>query len=390
MKINLVKPINTIDKYSFNIQRKTERGVLIEVHLADLHFGATDPKLQYDIYKEQILDELDKIQSIDIISINGDYWDRKFMSNSDVILYGTLFFAELRTLAISKGATVVLIHGTNEHEAGQLQLFYHYLSDNEFDLRIVETIKFEYIKGAKILCIPELYNFDERVYRYYLFESGEYDQCFMHGTFEGAVYGDNSGQSRLFRMSDFINCKGPIVSGHVHVAGCFKEHFYYSGSIIRWKFGEEQDKGYMVFLYDMDSRNYLPYFIPVYSFRYDTINIDELITQDPKLIIEYIDNLKEKDNIDYLRITFSDDISSDNIEIIKKYYQNNGRIKLKLDKKKNKLLDIKNANAEMLDKYSYIFDDTLSAYEKLARYINSNDESILITADEIKKLVEEE
>lgn len=385
--INLVEKIDNKDKYSFNIERKAERGVLIEVHLQDLHFGVIDAKTQYDIYKTQILDELEKLDKIDIISINGDYWHRKFMGNSDPILYGTLFFAELRSLAIRKGSTVVMIYGTNEHEAGQLQLFYHYLEDPEFDLRIVETIKFEYIKGAKILCIPELYNFDERIYRYFLFESGEYDQCFMHGTFEGSVYGNNAGQSRLFRMNDFVNCRGPIMSGHVHVGGCFQKDFYYGGSPLRWKFGEEQEKGFMILLYDMDNRRYYPYMVPVKSFRYDTINIDELMTGDPKEVIQYIDRLKEEDNIDYLRIEFNDEVPTENMNIIRQYYQNNGKIKLKI----NKIKDIKNSSIDekTIDKYNYIFDKNLSPYEILARYINEQEKSVLIDAETIKNFMED-
>lgn len=383
--IDLVQEIKE-DRYTFDIQRRTERGVLIEVHLADLHFGAIDPKTQYQIYKEQILDEINKLPKVDIISINGDYWHRKYMSNSDVILYGTLFFADLRAIAINKNSTVVLIYGTNEHEAGQLQLFYHYLEDPYFDLRIVENIRFEYIKGAKILCIPEMYHIDENIYRHFLFESGMYDQCFMHGTFEGSVYKDNAGQSRLFRMSDFINCRGPIISGHVHVGGCFQQHFYYGGSPLRWRFGEEQDKGFLVFLYDMDSRYYYPYMIPVKSFRYDTVNIDDLMCRDPKDIIRYIDDLKEKDKIDYLRIEFSDKSPIDNIDILKRYYQSNNAIKLKINKEKQYEESIKQDNAQ---KYSYIFDKNLSPYDILARYINEQENSVIIDSDTIRNFMEE-
>ena len=373
----------------FDITRTHNRGVLTEVHLADLHFGAIDAKTQYEIYKDQILKELEKFPSIDIISINGDYWHRKYMSNSDPILYGTLFFADLRSLAIRKNATVILIYGTNEHEAGQLQLFYHYLEDPEFDLRIVETIQFQYVKGARILCIPEMYHIDENIYRRFLFESGEYDQCFMHGTFEGAVYKDNAGQSRLFRMSDFVNCLGPIVSGHVHIGGCFQEHFYYGGSPLRWRFGEEQEKGFLVMLYDMDSRKYYPYLIEVKSFRYDTINVDDLLSQDPKVIIDYINNLKEKEGIDYLRIELSNKLPTEDIDIIRNYYQTNSNIKFKFSRSKDEVEESV-LDQEKIDKFGYIFDKNLSPYDILARYINDKENAILIDADTIKALMEEQ
>ena len=385
MSIQLMRKLNDYD-----IKRKTQRGVLSMVHLCDLHFGVIDPKVEFDILEEQILSQIEKIPILDIISINGDLFHRKYMSNTGPILYGSLFLSRIRSIAIKKNATVILIAGTREHDAGQLQLFYHYLEDPDFDIRIVETIQFEYVKGAKILCIPELYGIDESVYRKYLFESGLYDMCFMHGTIKGAVYRDNVGQSRLFSIEDFNNCLGPIISGHVHIAGCYNQYFYYGGSPIRWKFGEEEEKGYLIVLYDLDNGYHYTHMMPIYSFRYDTINIDELMTQDPKDVIQYINILKENENIDYLRIEFSERFPTDNLELLKSYYQNNGRIKLKLTKTKNKTMSEDMIDISIVNHYEYIFDSNMSPYDILARYINDQENSKVISADIIKELMEEQ
>lgn len=382
--MKLMEPV----EYKFDIQRRNTRGVLSMVHLCDLHFGVIDPKEEYTILEEQILNKIEKMQILDIISINGDLFHRKYMSNTAPVLYASLFMSKIREIAIKKNATVILIAGTREHDAGQLQLFYHYLNDPEFDIRIVETIQFEYVKGAKILCIPELYNVEENIYKNFLWDSGLYDLCFMHGTIKGAVYGDNSGQSRLFTINDFGNCLGPIISGHVHVAGCFEKYFYYGGSPIRWKFGEEEEKGFLIVLYDMDTRYHYTHMIPVYSFRYDTINIDDLIANDPKDIIEYINNLKEKENIDYIRIEFGEDFPRDNIELLKAYYQTNGKIKMKMTRSKQ-ISQENNFNAQLYDQYSYMFDKNLSPYDILARYINEQENSVIVTGDQIKELVED-
>ena len=40
---------------------------------------------------------------------------------------------------------IVLIHGTYQHDADQLKLFYHYLEDPTIDMRIVTNIQMEYI-----------------------------------------------------------------------------------------------------------------------------------------------------------------------------------------------------------------------------------------------------
>lgn len=383
-----MKLMEKVDEYKFDIERRTTRGVLSMVHLCDLHFGVIDPKEEYDILEEQILKKIEQMPILDIISINGDLFHRKYMSNTGPILYASLFISRIREIAIKKKSTVILIAGTREHDAGQLQLFYHYLNDPEFDIRIVETIQFEYVKGSKILCIPELYSVDENIYKNFLWDSGLYDMCFMHGTIKGSVYGDNAGQSRLFSINDFGNCLGPIISGHVHVAGCFEKYFYYGGSPIRWKFGEEQEKGFLIVLYDLDSRYHYTHLMPVYSFRYDTVNIDDLMNNDPKDVIEYINNLKEKENIDYIRIEFSEKFPSDNIELLKAYYQTNGKVKMKLNRSKSSI-ETNSIDTKKYDEYSYMFDKNLSPYDILARYINEQENAVLITGDQIKELLQD-
>lgn len=385
----MINPLIYDEDYKFDIDRSTKKGVLSQVHIADLHFGVISPEVQYKIYKEQILDKISALP-IDLVSIDGDTFDRKFMSNTDAIRYANKFIFELVMICKSKNITLIIIDGTTEHDAGQLRLFYHYLQDPDLDLRIVENIQFEYVKGAKILCIPEMYGVDESVYRNFLFESGPYDMCFMHGTIKGAVYKDNVGQGRLFTIEDFSNCMGPIISGHIHTGGCFYSYFYYTSSPIRWKFGEEGPKGFLIVLYDMDTRKHYVHMEEVTSFRYDTINLDELISSDPSDIINYINTLKEKDGIDYLRIEFTKDINTYNLDVLKQYYRNNGTISFKINPKSSKQIALENGNKELYEEYSYLFDPNMSEYDKLAKYINTQMGYAYITGDTIKEIVLEQ
>lgn len=372
------------------IQVNLNRGILKMIHTADLHFGCIDAKTEYDILKEQMIDKLEDMD-FDILSIDGDLYDRKYMTNTDPIQYASLFVGDLVSLCKRKNATLVVIAGTKEHDAGQLVIFYHYLNDPEIDIRIVENIQFEYIKGTKILCIPELYGVDEEIYQHYLHHSGFYDMCFMHGTIKGAVYGDNVGQSRLFTIEDFSHCNGPIISGHIHTGGCFNSHFYYTGSPIRWKYGEENEKGFLIVLYDLDSRLHYTYLQEIKSFRYDTINLDELIASDPKDIIEYVNKLHDE-GIDNIRIEFTKDIPTDNLNILKNYYRSHGNIKIKVDNKKK--LDknsISSTDLEIFDEYAFLFDNAMSPYDKMAKYIMKNEpEDVYITGEEIKRIIEEQ
>lgn len=364
------------------------KGPLISIHIGDIHFGcAIEPKVEYDIIKEQMVDELESL-NFDILSVDGDLFEHKFMSNTDPILYGSLLISDFVNLCKRKNATLVLLSGTKEHDAGQLKLFYHYLRDPEIDIRIVETIQFEYIKGVKVLCIPELYGVDEEIYQFYLKKSGLYDLCFMHGTINGSVYNNNVGQSRLFNIDDFSHCRGPIVSGHVHGGGCYNTYFYYTGTPIRYEFGQENPKGFLIVLYDLDSRYHYTYLKEIKSFKYDTINLDDLISSDPKDIIDYINKLHD-DGIDNIRIQFTKEIPTDNLNILKNYYRSSGHIKFKLSEKKAVIdkTKISDNMKDVYEQYQYLFDPSLSPYDRLAKYITDNEKDIFVTGEQIKNIV---
>ena len=367
------------------------KGTLVSIHISDIHFGAIDPKTEFYILKEQYIDRISILDNIDLICIDGDLFDHKYMANSDVVYYASEFIRLLVELCKTKGITLILLHGTYSHDSNQLKLFYHYLQDPYIDIRIVETIKFEVVKGVRVLCIPELYNIDESIYQQYLFYSGIYELCIIHGTIEGSVYGNNVGQSRLFTIEDFINCSGPIIGGHIHTGGCFNSHFYYCGSPIRYKFGEEEPKGYLIVLQDLETRKYFVHKEIIESFRYDTIYLDDILSNDPKNVINYINNLKQEQNIDNLRIIFNTEIPNDMILVLNNYYRSISNIKLQFEKDmKNKVLQKNMKEMNDLGDLSFVLDKSLSEYEILTKYINFNKGYEYITVDKLKELLEEE
>ena len=378
------------DLYNYNLQRQVKRGVSLQAHIADIHFGVMDPKVEYEILCEQFLSVINTLP-LDIISIDGDIFHRLMASNTDAVLYANLLVKQLATKCIRDKTTLVILAGTKQHDAGQLKIFYPLLNDPGLDLRIVENIRFEYIKGMKILCIPELYGLDEDIYRQFLFFSGLYDMCFMHGTIKGAIYGDNVGQGRLFMIDDFCNCMGPIVSGHVHTGGCFDKYFYYTGSPVRWSFGEENEKGFLIVLYDLDNHYHYTHLQPIKSFRYDTVDIDDLMNSDPKTIIEYVNQLHEN-GIDYIRLKCTSYAETDHtINLLQNYFKSNGAIKFKIEKLKAlNAQTLSEENQQLYDKYSYIFSKDMSPYDILARYINDNSKDIMVTAKQIEDLVKGE
>ena len=380
-------------EYGYGDPAKNQiRGHLIEVHLADLHFGAFDPKIQYDILMDQVYNKIKLLPRIDIISIDGDIFDHKVMSNSDSALYATKFIDQLAQLSKEKKSTFVILAGTYSHDFDQLKLFYHYMdhdSNDGLDVRIITNIQFEYIKGAKILMIPELNGLDESVYQQYFFNSGWYDEAFVHGTFEGSVYGNlTSGSSRLLTAKDFIYCKGVAISGHVHKPGCFQGFYYYCGCPYRWKFGEEEQKGFLIVAHDLDTQIHYVDFQPVESFKYITIFLDELISEDPKKICDYINHKRIQDGIDFIKVKFRVPIPGYNKTIISNYYRSNPTTFVEFCSEEDIKESEQTTSFEQTE-YNYLIDNSISDFEKFVRYVNDNEGSEFITVERLNELLSE-
>lgn len=370
---------------------KINRGTLISANIADIHFGAFDPKTQYEILEEQFIKPCEQLP-LDLVTIDGDLFDHKSMSNSDLTMYATKFIDLLiRRIIRPKQCTLIILSGTYNHDNNQLKLFYHYMSDNTIDVRVVENIQFEYVKNARILCIPELTGIDESIYEKYLFQSGVYDQAIMHGTIKGAIVNDEVGNGRLFTIDDFRYCIGPILSGHIHNGKCYNTYFYYCGSPYPWTFADNNDKGFLLCMQNLNTGYHYIYKQPIVSFRYETINLDTMIECDPKSIIDYIDKLKRERGIDYIRIEFSKEIPQVTKDMIDSFYRNNSTVKLKYDfTKDKKIVEQRLAEIEELSKYEYLYYDNMTEYDKLSKFINDDLGYIFISADDIKKIVEEE
>lgn len=376
------------------------RPVLTEIHISDIHFGAFEPSEQYKILKEQFLDKIEELY-FDLLSINGDLFDRKSMSNSDIVMYATLFIDNVVRICKKNNSTLVLLHGTRSHDASQLKLFYHYLNDPEIDIRIVEETRFEYIKGGKFLCIPEEYGRDENYYLDFLYYQGPYDGVFMHGTIHGVIHtGElpelSSYKAPIFKVSDFQFSRGPIIAGHIHVPGCYEKYAYYCGSPYRWSHGEEEAKGFYIVLRDLHTGGHYTHFEEIFSAKYRTINVDELLLLDPKEAINQINNLKQKENIDYIRLQYKkelNDNTSTNLQLIKNFYRGDSSVKIHYKQKKEKSIDnnefISNEDMEKYKQYEYMFSPNLSNEEILVRYINDNKGYEFITVEELTEILTE-
>lgn len=331
--------------------------------------------------------------NFDILAICGDLFDAKFMSNNPIISHAIAFINNLVNLCRAKNATLIIIEGTQSHDNGQLSLFYHYLSDPTVDVRIVETPKFEEnVQGMRILCIPEKYGIPEEQYKTLLYHSGGYDMCLLHGTFRGSFKGSeiatlNSNHAPIFSINNFINCGGPILMGHYHISGCYEGYAYYHGSMFRYQFGEEQEKGFLITLYNQETRWHYTRLIPVKSHQYITININDLLNGDPKQIIEYIKSYKESHSIDFIRVQYNH--ANENMNIVRNYFRNNSQVVLDdIGRKDRQLQQIDQSIMEQNSQYSYILDKELDDYTKFIMYMNQCEGSEFITVQALMDILE--
>ena len=379
----------------------------IEALISDLHFGAMDPNEQYKILKEQFLYKLIELPALDIVTITGDIFHRKFMANSDAISVACCFISELIDICGMKDASLLIIAGTYSHDADQIKLFYplaQQARSRGIDVRIVEDIGFEVIKGKRILCIPELYGKGYDYYAKYLFNNGGYpiesdpenryyDACYMHGTFVNSVYGKSTPnldaeREPIFCMDDFVYCLGPIVSGHVHQPNCFESHFYYCGSPYRWQFGDEPDKGFIILIQDIRSHYYTIKYEEIISDKYITMDLDYLLDNDPHQTIAYINNLREQENIQYIKVVFNH-YNPENINIIQSFYRNDKNVTI-VDKSKN--VNVAKDVEEVENKYKeydYITNTAMTPEAKLVSYIKQYKGSTFITVEELTQILKD-
>ena len=371
--------------YDMDIRYNKTRGSLVIASISDIHMGKIDPKTQYEILKEQFLQVISELPKLDIVAIAGDLYDHKIMANSAAAMYGSLLVSDIVNIARVKGSTVLLITGTKSHDNDTLKLYYNYVQDPSVDFRLVENIRFEYIKGAKILCIPELYGVDESIYQYYL-HSGWYDMCFMHGTFKGAVYGDNVGEGRLFTIDDFTHCLGFMISGHVHIPGCYNKYFYYCGSPIRWQHGEEQEKGFLLSCINLDNMSHYVDFVPIKSFKYKTIDLDDIISEDPQVVIQYINKLKADEGIDFIKIRFNNSVSNANKIVINNYYKSRDNVVIEFLSTQEE--ELKKAELQnTIEQYNFILDPNLTDEQKFCMYVNEQEGYEFITVEKLTEIL---
>lgn len=369
---------------------------LVMVHIADIHFGCIDPQRELQILFDQFLRKIEQIH-FDILAIDGDLFDRKFAANNPAVQWAITFINYCVDICDRRNADLIIISGTESHDAGQLRLFYDLSVNPDHNVWIIDHIQFVHTHGVKILCIPEEYGKGSAYYEEYL--SQDYDLCFLHGTLVGGVPNAtvenlNSKREPVFSIESFSSCRGPIFAGHVHTHMNLQNDMYYISSPIRWRFGEEEDKGFMICMMDTNTYQYYPYFYPIISDQYITVTIDELGTTDPNEMIQKLEAM-HANGANYIRLSCKG-IPTYQLVLLKKYYHEmkNPYVKFYQTTRENpeQLVDAsidKDEFDKQFGELSFLMDDRIDELTKFVMYVNHTNGSDIISLDALKKVLSE-
>lgn len=358
------------------------------VVISDIHIGAFPIEKLYQEFKYQFLEKVKKMKELDFIIFCGDLFDHKLFLNEKESYYAYKMIQELISIC-KKDIKIRFVYGTESHECNQYNIF---STIKDTDIRIIKTVEEEELfPDCRVLYLPEEYAYDKKeFYKDYFEKEDYYDFIFGHGIIrEGmkvaAVKNENSSKTRkkvpVFSTAEFHKiCKGRTFFGHYHIHTKMDDVFYV-GSFSRWKFGEEEEKGFYEIFYNTEKEIHKEIFIKnELAEIYHTINYgyENQVFQNMDILenkLSHIEKVVESDSIDHIKFQFNLPVEVENPEFIMRYIQNrfkfhdnikvdftNGYVK---EKKKKESEEIKKEN----DKYGFIFNKDMKFENKTAYFI---------------------
>lgn len=374
--------------------------------IADIHWGAIDPKEQlkslefiFDFFENCVLRGI----SIDMIVIAGDYFDSKLPLNSRDAIYAVQWFHRLYDLALSYNVQKIrMIQGTMEHDNDQLDVFQP-LTNNYFDFFKIfsHTTSEETLPSLKcIYCPDETLQTSEYEFTYVNEMLSTHDIGFFHGSFD-VVYGELldakpelMNKKNVIYRYDLWNklIHGPLISGHWH-DGKQYDHLFYCGSPFRYKFNEDEPKGFMFTQYNTDTKEYLcKKIINPLSPEYITYDIYSNMCMSNEDYTNHLSNieciLKRFKDTSYLnnklRIKFYmvDDKTENETFItgLRHKFINRRDVKIEIKNKlKEKIKkDVAKKNKERNDKYQFIYKKEKEPSEIIQEFIQTNNPDVNI------------
>ena len=375
--------------------------------LADIHWGAMDSYTMYNNL-EVVLEFIRQMQNeLDFVIIAGDYFDYRLQLNSKTALFAIDWFDKLITTCRESGVQKVrMFKGTREHDNDQLEVFRPSYENEDGYFKLFNTTESEeLLPGLQcVYCPDENMNLTEYHQTYYSKFNPTPNIGFFHGNFDTILpeieynrIQEHNLATMIYEYDKFSKLiSGPMISGHWHVKNEHKSLFYV-GSFDRWKFNEEDDKGFIYGEIDTDTHEYLIHRVnnPLANqYRTIIVNSDECYSPEHFAAVANILNESLKDDPDIrLRVSYLLSAPNDealvNLNVLQKQYANSKQVKIDLKdlvKKEAKKIRKKQVEIES-SKYDYVFDpDVKKIPEIVHRFILEN-KSVDIPVDTIEKYV---
>ena len=342
--------------------------------LADIHWGTFDSEKTYQNL-QLVLDFIRECKNeIDFVVICGDYFDYRLQLNSRTALLAVQWMDEFtKTCKVSGVKKIRIVKGTREHDNDQLEVF-RPMEDNSGYFKIFNTTTREDLFDdlSVVYCPDENINLEDYDQEYWYKFMPPADIGFFHGNWDNVLPTIEFNRIQTQHLPNMIYqydkfshmIKGPMISGHWHIPTTV-DSLYYIGSFDRWKFDEEEPKGFIYGSYNTQTSQY-------YIHRVENINAPKYISiyaasEDTRLPIhfaklkEQVKDIVKEDPDMKLRVVYlmnnQDEEARENFLNFQKHFSNSRQIKVTLkdlykkeQKKKEKIRD------DMIsDKFNYIY-----------------------------------
>lgn len=357
--------------------------------VGDIHFGIDATERLYT-ETQQILHYLNE-HEINLVVLNGDYFDSELLLSSKAGLLAVQFWSDLLDICREKNIKIRSIEGTTKHDRGQFQALSEFIIYDEFgnpdvDFKYIKTAQTEDLDGMHILYVPEEYPENGAEY-YDEFRKDQYDVIFLHGMWDFTgleAVAKNASKAPFFNYDDWKYSleHGVAISSHYHGRMINKDgHVVYIGSFTAWKFDYETDRGFCYLEIDTDQKLYKYDLITnKMAPKYRTILGTDLpvssdaSADDLKLAIDSIAN-----DSDYLRVDMTG-FDSYIVLLLKQAYKTNNHVKIKDNSVKAKMLHeatIEGNNSNVNSQYLFVLDQSLDDISVISKFIETKNNQII-------------
>lgn len=351
--------------------------------VGDVHWGCMDAVKQYE--ELRILPEYLENHEIDLLVFCGDYFDHKLMLNSEASLLSLKFMNDMRMLSRNEKHPfkIRIFTGTRSHDYDQLRAFDSFDDGDTFRV-FDKTTAEETLPGLKCLYAPdETMTNEDYFIEYEDILAKQYDIMFFHGSFDVQLgdlilNSDEPHKNVIFEYDYFSQICMVMIGGHWHDSDHYS-NMWYTRSMNRWTFGEDEPKGFIECTYDTKMKTYeIDRISNPYTDRYVTYIVDTSLYTDMdkynslmNAVSAEIENDKNVHIKLKVNVTNESDMNKIFIDNLRYKYANTKSVKLvvenKLIKKKRKEKE-ETHNIEK-DTYHFLFDPNVSMCDKICEFI---------------------